>query len=109
MTSFFQLRNQLLHVERLWEKRHPMLQNLLRRTYELEMKRINEQKLSSLREMAEAREMVSETRLLVGKFYFRHFFKVEKFRRKQSSIFNQIRTVHGADMENIDERILGLK
>lgn len=104
------MKSQLVYAEKFWEKR-PRLQNLLRRTYELEMNRIGQQRSANLREMAEARDMVKiilKFNLFII-FIFSFVFKVEKFRRKQSSLFSQIRTVHGAEMEVIDERILVLK
>lgn len=85
------LKNQLLNAEKLWEKRNPQLSKLLRKTYDLEMHRINQQKVSSIRKMTEAREMV------------------EKYKKKRSSLFSQIRSVHIEDMESIDQEIMALK
>jgi hypothetical protein len=54
------------------------LQNLLRRTYEIESNFLNQQKLECLHEMREAKELV------------------DKMRRKQTSIVNSLKLATGA-------------
>lgn len=85
------LKNQLIHAERFLEKRNPQLISLLRKTYDLEISRINGQKAQCLKEMADARQMV------------------DKYQKKQNTFLNQIRSIHGVEMESIEQRILHVK
>lgn len=72
---------------------HFSLQNLLRRTYEIESTQLNQQKLECLHEMREAKELV------------------DKMRRKQTSIVNSLKLATGATSgtDDIDTKIFNLK
>ncbi|VDP26933.1 unnamed protein product, partial [Soboliphyme baturini] len=85
------LREQLIEAEKELEMRLPRLQTLLRKTYDLELLHLNQEKRDNLKEMEEAREMV------------------EKLRKRQAGLLNQIRSVHGSETESMDRRIYGLK
>uniref|UniRef100_A0A183E6Y5 SOAR domain-containing protein n=1 Tax=Gongylonema pulchrum TaxID=637853 RepID=A0A183E6Y5_9BILA len=90
------LRSQLLEAERLLESSisAPLaLQPLLRRTSELEMSYISQQRMECIAEMREAIE------------------HIDKLRRKQSSIVSSIKLATGASAgtDHIDSRIFSLK
>uniref|UniRef100_A0A5S6QIE1 SAM domain-containing protein n=1 Tax=Trichuris muris TaxID=70415 RepID=A0A5S6QIE1_TRIMR len=84
-------RLRMQEMEKELDGRIPMLQKLLVKTYELEVARLNQEKIENLKEMHEARELV------------------EKLRKKHSSFVSQIRSVHGSEGEQIDLRIVHLK
>ncbi|CDW60010.1 Stromal interaction molecule [Trichuris trichiura] len=84
-------RLRMQEMEKELDGRIPMLQKLLAKTYELEVARLNQEKIENLKEMREARELV------------------EKLRKKHSSFVSQIRSVHGSEGEQIDLRIVHLK
>ncbi|KHJ46894.1 hypothetical protein D918_02433 [Trichuris suis] len=84
-------RHRMQEMEKELDGRIPMLQKLLAKTYELEVARLNQEKIENLKEMREARELV------------------EKLRKKHSSFVSQIRSVHGSEGEQIDLRIVHLR
>ncbi|MFH4980574.1 hypothetical protein AB6A40_007283 [Gnathostoma spinigerum] len=90
------LKSQLLEAERLLENSYsaPLaLQPLLRRTCELEMSYISQQRLECIAEMKEAVELI------------------DKLRRKQSSLISSIKLATGASSgtDQIDSKIYSLK